>query len=303
MVLQTGSAVEMPWLGGVRACFENWYGGEQQGPAIASLLFGDVSPTGKLPMTFPASLADTPTNTPERYPGVFADGSTTRRRVRTEIRQVEYSEGLQVGYKWYQEQGIEPLFAFGHGLSYTTFSYEQGEGHAQVDERREGDPHLVQDHEHRRPGRHRDRAGVRRAPDSDGRAGHAAGRVAGRHPRARPARQRDDRPVGEDLAELHLLEYWNTAAEEWTAGKGTYGVPVGGSSMPPVDARSPSSSTTARRRRSGTACPAPPAAARPARRPSVCVIRRVRARCMITRAARAGPPARASRGARSRASR
>jgi beta-glucosidase len=105
VVLQTGTAVEMPWLGGVQAVLENWYGGEQQGPAIASLLFGDVAPTGKLPMTFPVALADTPTNTPEQYPGVFADGSTTRPPGSTEIRQVSYSEGLAVGYKWYQEQG------------------------------------------------------------------------------------------------------------------------------------------------------------------------------------------------------
>ncbi|MGC5170218.1 glycoside hydrolase family 3 C-terminal domain-containing protein [Microbacterium sp. DT81.1] len=125
VVLQTGSAVEMPWLDGVQAVLENWYGGEQQGPAIASLLFGDVAPAGKLPMTFPASLADTPTNTPEQYPGVFADGSTTRPEGSTEIRQVNYTEGLQVGYKWYEGQGIEPLFAFGHGLSYTQFEYSQ----------------------------------------------------------------------------------------------------------------------------------------------------------------------------------
>ncbi|MEU8820146.1 glycoside hydrolase family 3 C-terminal domain-containing protein [Actinoplanes sp. NPDC048796] len=93
VVLQTGSAVEMPWIAQVPAVLENWYGGEQMGPAIASLLFGDTSPSGKLPMTFPKALADIPTaGDAARYPGVAgADG----------IRQVDYSEGLKVGYRWY----------------------------------------------------------------------------------------------------------------------------------------------------------------------------------------------------------
>lgn len=124
VVIQAGSAVEMPWIDDVKAVFHTWYPGEQMGPALASLLWGDVNPSGKLPMTLPASLADTPTGSdPARYPGIFSDGSTTRPAGSNEIRQVEYSEGLQVGYKWYDEQGIDPLFEFGHGLSYTSFEY------------------------------------------------------------------------------------------------------------------------------------------------------------------------------------
>ncbi|MCS5715461.1 glycoside hydrolase family 3 C-terminal domain-containing protein [Herbiconiux sp. CPCC 205716] len=114
VVLETGSATDMPWLDQVDGVLQAWYPGEQQGPALASLLWGDTNPSGKLPMTFPKSLADTPTATPEQYPGVVdADG----------ITQVDYSEGLQIGHKWYDEQGIEPLFEFGHGLSYTSFDY------------------------------------------------------------------------------------------------------------------------------------------------------------------------------------
>jgi beta-glucosidase len=123
VVLNSGTAVEMPWLADVDAVLHGWYSGEQAGPALASLLWGDVNPSAKLPMTFPKSLADTPAaGSTAQYPGVFSDGSTTR-PVPGEIRQVSYSEGLQVGYKWYDEQGIEPLFPFGHGLSYTTFGY------------------------------------------------------------------------------------------------------------------------------------------------------------------------------------
>ncbi|MDO9398881.1 MAG: glycoside hydrolase family 3 C-terminal domain-containing protein, partial [Herbiconiux sp.] len=114
VVLETGSATDMPWLDQVDGVLQAWYPGEQQGPALASLLWGDTNPSGKLPMTFPKSLADTPTSSPSQYPGTeVVDG----------IVQVEYSEGLQIGHKWYDEQGIDPLFAFGHGLSYTSFEY------------------------------------------------------------------------------------------------------------------------------------------------------------------------------------
>ncbi|MCP2366030.1 beta-glucosidase [Agromyces flavus] len=113
-VLNAGSAVEMPWIDDVDAVLHAWHSGEQFGPALAGLLWGDVNPSGKLPMTFPKSVADTPTSTPEQYPGIVDESG---------IRQVEYSEGLEVGYKWYDEQGIEPLFEFGHGLSYTSFEY------------------------------------------------------------------------------------------------------------------------------------------------------------------------------------
>lgn len=123
-VINAGSAVEMPWIDDVDAVLHAWHSGEQFGPALAGLLWGDVNPSGKLPMTFPASLADTPTaQSAEQYPGIFSDGSTTRPAGTDEIRQVNYTEGLQVGYKWYDEQGIDPLFEFGHGLSYTEFEY------------------------------------------------------------------------------------------------------------------------------------------------------------------------------------
>ncbi|WP_137845463.1 glycoside hydrolase family 3 C-terminal domain-containing protein [Microbacterium sp. 2FI] len=125
-VLNAGSAVEMPWIDDVDAVLHAWHSGEQFGPALAGILFGDVNPSGKLPMTFPKALADTPTGSDTaRYPGTFSDGSTTRPAGTSEIRQVNYTEGLEVGYKWYDEQGIEPLFEFGHGLSYTEFEYSK----------------------------------------------------------------------------------------------------------------------------------------------------------------------------------
>ena len=110
VLLTTGGPVEMPWLGQVKGVLEAWYPGEQMGNAIANLLFGDVNPSGKLPETFPRSDADLPTRTPAQYPG---DANL----------HVKYTEGLNVGYRWYDGQGIQPLFPFGHGLSYTSFAY------------------------------------------------------------------------------------------------------------------------------------------------------------------------------------
>jgi beta-glucosidase len=109
VVLNTGSAVTMPWLDGVKAVVEAWYPGQEDGHAIASMLFGDVNPSGKLPVTFPRSLADIPAATAEQWPGVNG--------------RVQYSEGLDVGYRWYDAKGIAPLFPFGFGLSYTTFRF------------------------------------------------------------------------------------------------------------------------------------------------------------------------------------
>jgi beta-glucosidase len=109
VVLNTGSAVTMPWLDSVKGVMEAWYPGQDDGTAIAALLFGDVDPSGKLPVTFPKSLSDVPASTAQQWPGV--DGK------------VSYSEGLDVGYRWYDAKGIEPQFAFGSGLSYTTFGF------------------------------------------------------------------------------------------------------------------------------------------------------------------------------------
>jgi beta-glucosidase len=108
VVLKTGGPVLMPWLSTVPAVLEAWYPGEEDGNVVADLLFGDVNPSGKLPMTFPKAESEVPAHTPEQYPGV--NGNAT------------YSEKLQVGYRWYDAQNVAPLFPFGFGLSYTTFA-------------------------------------------------------------------------------------------------------------------------------------------------------------------------------------
>jgi beta-glucosidase len=111
VVLKTGSAVTMPWLDKVAAVLEAWYPGEEDGNAVASVLFGNVNPSGRLPVSFPKSSQDTLARTPEQYPG---NG-----------KEVHYSEGINVGYRWFETNGIKPLFPFGYGLSYTTFGYSK----------------------------------------------------------------------------------------------------------------------------------------------------------------------------------
>lgn len=116
VVLNTGGPVRMPWLGKVKGVVEAWYPGQEDGNAAAGILFGDVNPSGKLPQTFPVSENDLPTQTAAQYPGVSVPGDTVGPHA-------SYSEGLNVGYRWFDDKGIAPLFPFGFGLSYTNFQY------------------------------------------------------------------------------------------------------------------------------------------------------------------------------------
>lgn len=114
----SGNPVAMPWLNDVAAVVQAWYLGSEAGNAIASVLAGDVNPSGKLPFTFPARLEDVGAHKVGEYPGVARnDGS--------DIIDCHYNEGLYVGYRGVDHYGTKPLFPFGHGLSYTTFSYGQ----------------------------------------------------------------------------------------------------------------------------------------------------------------------------------
>ncbi len=108
VVLNTGGPVLMPWLRQVAAVMEAWYPGEQDGAAVAALLFGDADPSGRLPVTFPVSQQASAISSVDQWPGV---GLTAT-----------YSEGLEVGYRYNQATGVKPLFPFGFGLAYTHFA-------------------------------------------------------------------------------------------------------------------------------------------------------------------------------------
>ena len=107
VVLNTGAPCEMPWINDATAALQCWFPGQEFGNSLSDVIFGNTNPSGKLPTTFPKSLKDTPAFS--TYPG--------------NDLQMDYEEGLFIGYRWYDKEDIKPLFPFGHGLSYTTFQY------------------------------------------------------------------------------------------------------------------------------------------------------------------------------------
>jgi beta-glucosidase len=210
VVLNTGDPVLMPWLSQVAAVVEAWYPGEEDGNAIAPVLFGEVNPSGKLPITFPASETAVPANTPQQYPGV--NGTAV------------YSEGLDVGYRYDDAEGITPLFPFGFGLSYTSFAFsnlavsEPGGGN---------DPSVRITAEVTNTG---SRAGTEVAQLYIGDPAST-----GEPPRQLKAFQRVDLQPGQHGG-VHFtlnasdLAYWDTATQGWAVAPGSYQVYVGDSS-------------------------------------------------------------------------
>jgi beta-glucosidase len=109
VVLNVAAPMVLPWIDSVAATLVAWFPGQENGNAVASVLFGEVNPSGKLPITFPRTADQIPVSTLAQFPGVRGH--------------VAYSEKLLMGYRWYDANGVPPLFPFGHGLSYTTFAY------------------------------------------------------------------------------------------------------------------------------------------------------------------------------------
>jgi beta-glucosidase len=110
VVMTTGSPMQTSdWESNVHAVLQAWFSGQEEGNAIAGILFGDVNPSGKLPVTMPVDETMTPVSTPGQFPGVDKDS--------------RFTEGIFVGYRGYEQRRIRPQYAFGHGLSYTTFDY------------------------------------------------------------------------------------------------------------------------------------------------------------------------------------
>ncbi|MER6119713.1 glycoside hydrolase family 3 C-terminal domain-containing protein [Streptomyces sp. NPDC001743] len=109
VVLNTDGPVATPWLNDVEAVIQTWYGGRGMGTALAAILFGDSDPSGRLPVTFPTDGTQGPGTAPATYPGTHGA--------------VSYDEGIAIGYRYYDAQGQQPRFPFGHGLSYTSFAH------------------------------------------------------------------------------------------------------------------------------------------------------------------------------------
>src|SRR5947209_18404949 len=214
VVLATGGPALMPWLDQVPAVLESWYGGQEQGNALADVLFGDVNPSGKLPVTFPRSDHDTPVSSPEQY-------SRTERVAR-------FSEGLAVGYRGYDQLGIEPLFPFGYGLSYTSFAYSQLQG---VPETTGGTGAIQVSFKLTNSGT---RAGAEVTQVYLGlpaNTGEPPKRLVGwAKVELEPGETREVNVTLDPNATSHPLSYWNTNTHGWEMASGDYQVYVGASS-------------------------------------------------------------------------
>jgi beta-glucosidase len=209
VVLEHGSPVVMPWIDRVEAVVAAWYPGIRGGEAIANVLFGEVNPSGKLPITFPRTEADLPTGAAPPDPAAL---------------EINYTEGLLIGYRWFDAKGIEPLFPFGHGLSYTSFAYS---------------------HISARPSGHDAERGISVSFDVRNTGDRPGAEVAqvylelpattGEPPRRLVAwdklslRPGQTRRVSLNI-EPQRLAYWNVTAHTWTIAPGTYKVFVGSSS-------------------------------------------------------------------------
>jgi beta-glucosidase len=207
VVLNSGSAVTMPWLSSVAGVLEAWYPGQEDGTAIAALLFGNADPSGHLPVTVPTSLAQVPASTPQQWPG--------------ENGTVQYSEGVDVGYRWYNSQGLTPLFPFGYGLSYTSFAFSN----LKVGSLTAGGAATVS-------------ATVK---NTGSRAGADVAQLYVSDPAAsgEPPRQLEGfarvnlRPGASQIVQFQLtqrnLQYWNSSSNAWAVSTGSYGIEVGDS--------------------------------------------------------------------------
>jgi beta-glucosidase len=213
LVLKDGDPVLMPWINQVPAVLEGWLPGEEDGNIIARLLFGLDNPSGKLPVTYPTNAAETPTSTPAQYPGITVNGAPT----------VYYSEGLEMGYRWYATNNVKPQFPFGYGLSYTTFALNN----------------LTVSPQHTPSGQVE--VGVN-VTNTGSRTGAEVAQVYLTDPpqAGEPAIQLRGfqkvtlRPGQTRHLTFHLdqraFQIWNTAAQAWTTVDGTYTVRVGDSS-------------------------------------------------------------------------
>jgi beta-glucosidase len=214
VVLATGGPVTMPWLGSVRAVLQTYFGGQQQGAALADVLWGDVNPSGKLTITYPRQEGSVPATVRNPWSGIN----------NTDVR---YTDGIDVGYKAYDSARIAPLFPFGYGLSYTRFRYS--------------DLHVKRSGGGSQPVRLRftianqgARAGSETAQIYVGlpaRTGEPAKRLAGfAQVQLRAGHRRDLTVTLDPNAPTHPLSYYDSIRHAWRTAPGTYRIYVGSSS-------------------------------------------------------------------------
>jgi beta-glucosidase len=212
VVLMNAGPVDVEsWEGKVPAIMEAWYAGQEQGSAIARILFGDVTPSGRLPITFPRSLEQTPVATTAQYPGVED--------------KVYYSEGLFVGYRGYDKLGLEPQYPFGYGLSYTTFEYTNLKLDTEITD---GTQKLQVEFEIVNTG---SRAGVEVAQVYLGLPAVVNAPIKRLVDWARvplePGQKTQVNLILDPNSTEHSLSYWNTETQAWEIAEGSYIIYLG----------------------------------------------------------------------------
>ncbi|WP_194397309.1 glycoside hydrolase family 3 protein [Microbacterium atlanticum] len=215
VVLATSGAVLMPWLNDVEGVVQAWYGGQAQGDAVASVLFGETNPSGKLPITFPASeaqVADT---------GITNEFDTLA-VVEPEVR---YDEGLNVGYKAYLANDAAPLFSFGHGLSYTSFKYDKKVtlGTTTVDGETRTTATVTVRNQGKLTGTEKVQVYVGSLPG----VSSPEKQLAGWASVTLDSKQSAEVTV---VLDEHAFQYWNTEADAWTTATGSVTLEIGSSS-------------------------------------------------------------------------
>ncbi|MCN9244370.1 glycoside hydrolase family 3 C-terminal domain-containing protein [Streptomyces sp. RY43-2] len=210
VVLNAGSSVLMPWLDKTRAVLDMWYPGQAGAEATAALLYGDVNPSGKLTQSFPAREDQhAVAGDPKRYPGVD--------------NQQEYTEGIHVGYRWFDKEKVRPLFPFGHGLSYTSYTYgaptvePSADGGLQVT--------LTVRNTGQRAGQEVVQAYLGASPDVT--APQAVKKLVGYSKVALAPGEQKQVTLKVDRRQL---QYWDTASHAWRTGTGDRLLQVGTSS-------------------------------------------------------------------------
>jgi beta-glucosidase len=229
VVLEDNASTLVPWIDRVPAVLEAWFPGEETGDIVARLLLGAATPSGRLPVTFPVREGDLPAHEPRQWPGVDSTGAAVPISQPNDApTDVQYSEGLEIGYRWFDARGIAPRFPFGYGLSYTTFRISRLDVTPRVSD---GTHPIVVRFSVENTGRCRGAEVPQvylRLPDSSGEPPKRL--VAFDKVWLEPGTRKVIRLVIDPRGSSHPLGYWDARAQTWVVGNGTYRVSVGTSS-------------------------------------------------------------------------
>jgi len=225
-VLEDNASTLVPWIDRVPAVLEVWFPGEETGDIVARLLLGAATPSGRLPVTFPVRESDLPAHVPQQWPGVDSAGAAVPiPRANNALTHVRYSEGLEIGYRWFDAQQIAPRFPFGFGLSYTSFAIRDV---SVASRRSDATQPIVVQFTVSNTGRRRGADVPQVYLDMPAGQGEPPKRLVGfAKVWLDPGETRRARIVIDPAAANHPLGRWGGAAQQWEVASGRYDIMVG----------------------------------------------------------------------------